>query len=111
MCTTNANCNISPTSSGVKGCTLNATTATIVTVSMANKNNTSSVTMAVEGTTSMTTRRVSPSARTRASSPDAYMVSTPIAHTTSVTLIHATKCRNNNNNLKTANKQTKTKPA
>jgi hypothetical protein len=38
-CGTNANCNISPTSAGVKGRTLNATTATIVTVSMADANN------------------------------------------------------------------------
>jgi hypothetical protein len=38
-CATNANCNIFPTSAGVKGRTLNAMMATIVTVSMANANN------------------------------------------------------------------------
>jgi hypothetical protein len=35
----NKNSNVLPTSAGVKGCTLNATTATIVTISMADANN------------------------------------------------------------------------
>ncbi len=39
MCATNANCDILPTSAGVKGHMLDAMTATIVTVSMANANN------------------------------------------------------------------------
>ncbi len=38
-CSTNANCNVLPTSAGVKGRKLNAMTATIVTISMANANN------------------------------------------------------------------------
>jgi hypothetical protein len=99
-----------PNSTGVKGHTLNATAATIVTIIMASASSTSSVTMAVTVTTSATRRRVSPSMRTRASSPDAYMVSTPITYTTSAMLICATKRANNNNNLQTATKQTKTQP-
>jgi hypothetical protein len=39
VCATNANCNVLLTSAGVKGPMLNATTATIVTVSMADVNN------------------------------------------------------------------------
>ncbi len=50
------------------------------------------------------------SLRPRASSPDAYTVSTPITCTTSAMLICATKHTNNNNNLQTATKQTKTQP-
>ncbi len=86
-CTTNANCNVLPTSAGVKDHTLNATMTTIVTVNMANGSSTSSATMAVTATTSVTTRRVSPSARTRASSSATYTASTPITCTTSATLI------------------------
>ena len=94
-----------PTSTGVKGHTLDATTATIITISMANVSNTSSVTTAVMARTRATTRRVSPSVRIRASSPDAYMVSMPITPTMCAMLIHATKHANNNNNLQTATKQ------
>ncbi len=79
VCATNANCNILPTSAGATGCMLNATTATIVTISMANASSTSSTTMAVVATTSTTTRRDPPHARTRASSPATYTASTPIA--------------------------------
>ncbi len=43
----NANCTVSPNSAGAKGCTLNVTTATIVTVSMADASSTSSATTAV----------------------------------------------------------------
>ncbi len=57
--------------------------------------------------TSATTRRVSPSMRTTASSPDAYTESIPITCTTSAALIRATKRANNNNNLQTETKQTK----
>jgi hypothetical protein len=95
------------TSAGVKGHTFNATTATIVTVSMADASSKSSATLAVAATTSATTRMISPSARTRASSPDAYTTSMPITHTMSATLVHATKCTNNNNNLQTVTKQKK----
>ncbi len=38
-CATNANCHVLPTSAGVKGCTLDAKTATILTISMADANN------------------------------------------------------------------------
>ncbi len=96
----NANCNLSPTSTGVRGRTLDATTATILTVSMTDASNTSSTTMAVAATTSALARRVSPSARTRASSPNAYRVSTPIPYTMSAVLIHAAKSTNNNNMCK-----------
>ncbi len=89
-----------PTSAGVKGCTLNATTATIVTLIMTNASSTSSATTAVMVTTSSTTRRVSPSARTRASSPDAYTASKLITHMMSAALICTTKCANNNNKCK-----------
>jgi hypothetical protein len=106
-CMTNVNCNVLPTSTGVKGPMLNGTMATIVTVSMANARSTSSATMAVVATTSTTTRRVFPSTRTRASSPDAYTASMPITCTTSAMLIRTTKHANNNNNLQTATKQTK----
>ncbi len=41
-CATNANCNIPPISTGVKGCMLDETKATIVTVSMTNASSTSS---------------------------------------------------------------------
>jgi hypothetical protein len=104
----NTNCNVLATSSGVKGHALNSTMATIVTVSMADASSTSSATTAVAATTSATTRMISPSARTRASSPDAYTASMPITHTMSATLIRATKCTNNNNNLQTATKQKNT---
>jgi hypothetical protein len=67
---------------------------------MTNASSTSSMTMAVVATTSATTRRVSPSARTRASSPDAYMAITPITRTTSAALIRTTKRANNNNKCK-----------
>jgi hypothetical protein len=93
-------CDILPTSAGVKGCMLNATTVTIVTVSMANASSTSSATTTAVATTSATTRRVSPSARTRASSSATYTASTPITCTTSDVLICATKCTNYNNKLK-----------
>ncbi len=98
----NANCNVLPTSAGVKGRTLDARTKTIVTISMTNASSTSSATAmtAVAATTSATTRRVSPSARTRASSPDAYMASTPITRMTSAALIWTTKHANNNNKRK-----------
>jgi hypothetical protein len=96
-----------PTSAGVKGCTLNATMATIVTVSMAGASSTSSTMVGVAAMTSTTTRRVSPSARTRASSPDAYRVSMPITCTASAMLIRATKHTNNNNLQPTT---TKTQP-
>ncbi len=79
---TNANCNVLPTSAGVKGCTLEVTTATIVTVSMANASSTSSATTAVAVMTSTTTRGASLSARTRASSSATYTASTPITCTT-----------------------------
>ncbi len=85
-CATNANCNIPLTSTGVKGRTLDTTTATIVTVSMANGSSTSTATMAVAATTSATTRRVSP----------AYMASMPITCMTSAMLICTTKCANYN---------------
>jgi hypothetical protein len=54
------------------GHTLDATTATIFTISM-DASSTSSTTVAVMAATSATTRRVSLSARIRASSPVAYM--------------------------------------
>ena len=85
---------------------LDAKKATIITVSMADANSTSSATMAVVPMTSATTRRVSPSTRTRASSPDAYTASTPITRTTSAALICAIKHTNNNNNLQAATKKT-----
>jgi hypothetical protein len=65
--------------------------ATIITVSIADTNSTSSATMVVAATTSATSRRVSPSARARASSLDAYRVSTSITRTTSAALIRASK--------------------
>ncbi len=102
-CATNANCNIPLTSTGVKGRTLDTTTATIVNLSMANASSTSTATMAVAATTSVTTRRVSPSMKTRASSPDAYMASTPITCTTSAVLIRTTK--HANYNIKSNNKE------
>jgi hypothetical protein len=40
----NANCDVLLTSAGVKGCTLDVTTATIITVSMADVSSTSSTT-------------------------------------------------------------------
>ncbi len=52
--------------------------------------------------TSATTRRVLPSARTKASSPDAYMASTPITRMASAALIRAIKHANNNNNSQAA---------
>jgi hypothetical protein len=60
--------------------------ATIITFSMANASSTSSVTIAVAAMTSATTRRVFPSTKTRASSPDAYMASTSITRTMSAAL-------------------------
>ncbi len=90
VCTMNANWNIPPTSAGVKGCTLDARTATIVTIRMADASSSSSATTVVAATTSATSRKVSPSVRTRASSPDAYTASTPINRMTSAVLIHAT---------------------
>jgi hypothetical protein len=74
--------------------------ATTVTVSMTDACSTSSGMMAVAAATSATTRRVSPSTRTRASSPGAYTASMPITCTTSATLIRTTKCANNNNKHK-----------
>jgi hypothetical protein len=82
------------------GRTLNATMATIVTISMVDASSTSSATTAVVVTTSTTTRRVSPSARARASSPDAYMASTSITCLTSIALIRAIKSVNYNNKHK-----------
>jgi hypothetical protein len=96
----NTNCNGWLTSAGVKGCTLDPTMATIITVSMTNARSTSSAMTAVAATTSMTTRRVSPSARTKASSPDAYTASTPITCMMSAVLIRTTKRVNNNNKCK-----------
>ncbi len=92
VCSTNTDCNVFLTSAGVKGRLLDAKKATIITVSMADANSTSSATMAVVPMTSATTRRVSPSTRTRASSPNSYRVSTTITCTTSA-------CRAHGNNL------------
>jgi hypothetical protein len=60
----------------------------------------SSATKAVAATTSATTRRVSLSMRTRASSPDAYTVSMPITRMTSAMLICANERANNNKTCK-----------
>jgi hypothetical protein len=102
-----ANYNGLPTSAGATGRMLDATMATILTISMANVSGTS---LAVAATTSATTRRVSPSVRTRALSPDAYMASTPIICMMSAALIRATKCANYNKKCKQQQKvQTTTK--
>jgi hypothetical protein len=84
-------CDVLPTSAEATGCTLNAMTATIVTVSMANASGTSSATTAVAAMTSATTRRVASSARTKASKSVAYMASMAITCTTIAALIRATK--------------------
>jgi hypothetical protein len=47
-----------------------------------------------------------PSARTRVSSPDAYMASTPTTHTASAALIRAIKGKNYNNKCKQQQKNT-----
>jgi hypothetical protein len=106
-CATNTNCNVLPTSTEVKGHMLNATTATIVTNSMADESSTSSAMIAVAATTSATTKRVFPSVRTRVSSSATYTASTPITCTTSAALIRATKHTNYNNKHK---QQQKTQP-
>jgi hypothetical protein len=100
-CMMNANCDILMTSAGVKGCMLDATMATIIIVSMANDaSSTSSRTRAVVATTSATIRRVSPSTRAWASSPDAYSASTSFTRRTSAALISAIKHGNYNNKHK-----------
>ncbi len=96
MCATNANCIVLPTSTGAKGCTLNAMTATIITISMADASSTISATTAVVAD-KLDNKKSPLRARTRASSPDAYMLSMPITHTTSAVLTCATKRANNNN--------------
>jgi hypothetical protein len=88
-----------------QGLYAHATTATIVLVGMANASSTSSAMKAVPATTIGTTRRVSPSARTRASSSATYMASTSITCTTSTMLIHATKGANYNNKCKQQQKK------
>jgi hypothetical protein len=99
-CATNANYIVLPTSAGAKGRKLNAMTATIVTVSIVNASSTSSATTAVAAD-KRNDKKSTPSARTRASSPDAYTASTPITRMTSAALICTTK-RANNNNLQAA---------
>jgi hypothetical protein len=75
---------------------LDAMTATIITISMVDASSTSSATTMVLADKSGDKK--SPlSARTRASSPDAYTASMPITRTTSAMLICATKHANNNN--------------
>jgi hypothetical protein len=59
-CTTNANCNILPTSAGATGHTLNPTMAIIITISMANASSKSSATTVVKATTSTTTKKSTP---------------------------------------------------
>jgi hypothetical protein len=85
-----------------------AMTATIITVSMVDASSTSSTRTVVVADKSG--NKKSPlSARTRASSPDAYTASTPITRTMSVMLICATK-RANNNNLQAATTTQKSLP-
>jgi hypothetical protein len=101
----NANYIVLSTRAGAKGRKLNATMATIITISMANASSTSSATTAVAAD-KRNKKKSPPSARTRASSPDAYTASKPITSMTSAALIHATK-RTNNNNSHAATKQQK----